>query len=257
MNNLGRYTDDGGGEVTDGFFDARIAETYDEGSARMFAPHVLEPTLDVLEELAHGGRVIEFAVGTGRVALPLAARGLDVCGIELSNAMVAKLREKPGGAELRVVIGDMTTTRVEGEFALAYLVFNTIGNVTDQDGQVEVFRNAAAHLARGGRFVIEIGIPKLRQLPQGERYVVFARDGGYVGVDEYDTVTQLLFSHHYSVRDNGTGELNSTPQRYVWPSELDLMAKLAGMRLESRWADWDRSEFTAESESHVSVYVKG
>ena len=243
-------------DYDDGHFDEAIAATYDEGSSRMFAPEVLEPTLDVLEELARGGRVVEFAVGTGRVALPLAARGLDVSGIELSRAMVAKLREKPGGDALPVIIGDMTSARVEGEFTLAFLVFNTIGNVTNQDGQVEVFRNAAAHLESGGHFVIEIGVPRLRKLAPGDKYVVFARDGGYVGVDEYDTVTQLLFSHHYSVRDDGTGELNSTPQRYVWPSELDLMAKLAGMTLESRWEDWNRSPFTADSAKHVSVYVK-
>jgi SAM-dependent methyltransferase len=242
--------------MTDGFFDEAIAATYDQGSSRMFAPEVLDPTLDVLEDLARGGRVVEFAVGTGRVALSLAARGLDVSGIELSRAMVAKLREKPGGEALPVVIGDMTSARVDGEFALAFLVFNTIGNVTNQDGQVEVFRNAAAHLVPGGHFVIEIGVPRLRKLAPGDKYVVFARDGGYVGVDEYDTVTQLLFSHHYSVRDDGTGELNSTPQRYVWPSELDLMAKLAGMTLESRWEDWNRSPFTADSPKHVSVYIK-
>ena len=243
-------------DYDDGHFDEAIAADYDEGSEDMFAPEVLEPTLDVLERLAGGGRVLEFAIGTGRVALPLAARGVDVSGIEMSRPMVAQMTAKPGGADLEVVIGDMTKATVEGEFALVYLVYNTIGNVLTQDGQVEVFRNAARHLVPGGRFLVEIGVPSLQRLPEGERFVVFNMQEGYAGVDEYDLVTQQLMSHHLSVRADGSGLVNKTPQRYVWPSELDLMAKLAGMTFESRWADFKGTEFTATSQSHVSVWVK-
>ena len=240
----------------DGYFDEAIAADYDEDVSYMSVPEVLGPTLDVLEDLAGGGRALEFAVGTGRVALPLSARGVPVSGIELSRAMLARLRAKPGGDELPVVVGDMTTATAEGTFSLVYLVFNTIGNVTSQDGQVAAFENAARHLEPGGRFVIELGVPGLRLLTPGERFVAFNVSGGYAGVDEYDTVTQLLTSHHFNVEADGTGRLGSTPQRYVWPSELDLMARLAGMRLEHRWAGWDRAPFTHESTSHVSVWVK-
>lgn len=243
-------------DYDDGHFDEAIAAEYDEGADYMFTPEVLDPTVDTLERLANGGRVLEFAIGTGRVALPLAARGVDVSGIEMSRPMVARLRAKPGGEALPVVIGDMTNARVEGEFSLVFLVFNTIGNVLTQDGQVEVFRNAARHLVTGGRFLIEIGIPKLQRLPEGARYVVFNMVEGYAGVDEYDLVTQQLTSHHLSVRRDGTGVVNKTPQRYVWPSELDLMAKLAGMTLESRWEDFDGTEFTASSRKQVAVWVK-
>ena len=243
-------------DYDDGHFDEAIAAEYDEGSEDMFASEVLEPTVATLERLAGGGRVLEFAIGTGRVALPLAARGVDVSGIEMSRPMVAQMRAKPGGTDLEVVMGDMTRATVEGEFALVYLVYNTIGNVLTQDGQVEVFRNAARHLVPGGRFLIEIGVPSLQRLPEGERFVVFNMQEGYAGVDEYDLVTQRLMSHHLSVRADGSGVVNKTPQRYVWPSELDLMAKLAGMTLESRWEDFSGTEFTATSQSHVSVWVK-
>ena len=242
--------------MDDGFFSEDIAERYDEGVADRFAPEVLGPTVDLLQELAAGGRVLEFAVGTGRVALPLAERGLEVAGIELSDAMIRRLRAKPGGEDLLVVVGDMTNATVEGTFTLVFLVFNTIGNVTSQEGQVAVFANAARHLEPGGRFLVEIGVPKLRQLAPGERFVAFKVSGGYAGVDEYDTVTQLLTSHHFSVEPDGTGRLGSTPQRYVWPAELDLMARLAGMRLENRWSGWNHEPFTDESTSHVSVWVK-
>ena len=243
-------------DYDDGHFDEAIAAEYDEGSEDMFAPEVLAPTVDTLERLAGGGRVLEFAIGTGRVALPLAARGVDVSGIEMSRPMLAQMRAKQGGADLEVVVGDMTKATVEGEFALVYLVYNTIGNVLTQDGQVEVFRNAARHLVPGGRFLVEIGVPSLQRLPEGERFVVFNMQEGYAGVDEYDLVTQRLMSHHLSVRADGTGVVNKTPQRYVWPSELDLMAKLAGMTFESRWEDFSGTEFTATSQSHVSVWVK-
>lgn len=240
--------------MTDGHFDENIASGYDEGVAWMYAPEVLGPTVEFLAGLAGDGRALEFAVGTGRVALALRARGIDVSGIELSQAMVRRLRAKDGGDELDVAVGDMTTTRVAGEFSLVYLVFNTIGNLLTQDEQVECFINAARHLAPGGAFVIEIGVPRLRQLPVGSRLVPFALEDGYVGIDEYDTVTQRLDSHHVSVDPDGRGRHEVMPQRYVWPSEMDLMARIAGLRLAERWADWHRSPFTAESPTGISVW---
>jgi SAM-dependent methyltransferase len=205
--------------------------------------------------------VLEFAVGTGRIAAPLAARGVPVSGIELSKAMAARVPGKPGGEAVKVTIGDMRTTRVPGEFSLVFLVFNTICNVTTQDGQVEVFRNAAAHLRPGGLFLIEVGLPSLRRLPPGQDTVPFAvapdgKGGGYVGFDQYDVVTQQFTSNHVTVFPDGTGRFRRIPFRYVWPSELDLMARVAGMRLKHRWADWDRSELTPESTKHVSVWQK-
>jgi len=240
-----------GGE--DGHFDERVAARYDDSEADMFDQAVVEPTVAFLAGLAGDGGALELAVGTGRIALPLAARGVPVHGIDLSRAMVARLRAKPGGEEIPVTIGDYTTARVDGTFALAYLVFNTIGNVTTQAGQVACFRNAAAHLEPGGCFVIEVGVPALRRLPPGERMRVFGADATHWGIDEYDVVSQEAVSHHFSLRD-GRWELESMPFRYVWPSELDLMAGLAGMRLRERWADWDRSPFTSESRKHVSVW---
>ncbi len=240
--------------MRDNYFDGEVAERYDEGSAEMFAPEVLGPTVDVLADLAAGRPALELAIGTGRVALPLAARGVAVSGIALSEAMVAQLRDKPGGEAIEVVVGDMTDARVEGAFGLAYLVFNTIGNVTTQDDQVAVFDNAARHLEPGGRFVVEVGVPSLRRLPPGDRFVVFEHTDGHVGIDEYDTVTQQMWSHHYSSDDATSYRRGSTPFRYVWPAELDLMARLAGLSLESRWASWDRAPFTSESTSHVSVW---
>jgi SAM-dependent methyltransferase len=242
--------------MSDGVFDEAVAHSYDDDVAEMFAAEVLGPTVDFLEACAGATSALEFAVGTGRVALALKERGVAVSGLEMSRAMVQRLRAKPGGEDLPVVIGDMTSTHVEGEFGLVYLVFNTIGNLLTADEQVACFRNAAAHLDGGGLFVIEIGLPQLRKLPVGERFVAFKVDGGYAGIDEYDVVDQLLTSHHFNVNADGTGGLFETPQRYVWPSELDLMARLAGMRLRERWADFHRNPFTAESTSHVSVYEK-
>jgi len=242
--------------VRDNYFDTDIATGYDEGSAEMFADDVLGPTVDFLAGLADGRPALELAVGTGRVAIPLAERGVHVHGIELSAAMVAQLEAKPGGAAVDVTIGDMTSTRVEGRFWLAYLVFNTIGNVTTQDDQIACFQNAADHLAPGGVFVIEVGVPVLRRLPPGERFAVFNHTDEHVGIDEYDTATQLMWSHHYSSDDGTTYHRSSVPFRYVWPAELDLMARLAGMRLRERWADWDRSPFTSDSLKHVSVWEK-
>lgn len=242
----------------DEIWDADAARRYDTPGTGMFATDVLDPAVDRLAELAAGGRVLEFAVGTGRVAVPLAQRGVAVTGIELSRPMVEQLRTKIDDATLPVVIGDMASARAAGEYALVYLVFNTIGNLLSQAEQVECFRNAARHLVPGGRFVIELTVPELRRLPPGQQALVFHSEPGYLGVDTYDVVRQQLVSHHFEF-DEASGRkalLFRTPQRYVWPAELDLMGELAGFELESRHADWTGSEFTAESSSHVSVYRK-
>ena len=239
----------------DGYFGEDVAERYDDGSWEMFSPEVLEPTVDLLAELARGGRALELGIGTGRVALPLADRGVEVRGIDLSQAMVAKLREKPGGDRIPVEIGDFASTRVDGTFTLAYLVFNTINNLTTQDEQVACFRNAAAHLEPGGCFLIEVGVPQLRRLPPGETFHVFAASETHWGFDEYDVANQGLVSHHFTLRD-GQIARRSIPFRYVWPAELDLMAELAGMRLRDRWSGWQREPFTSESRKHISVWEK-
>jgi len=222
----------------------------------MFGPAVLDPVVDFLAGLAREGRALELGIGTGRVALPLAERGVSVHGIDLSEEMVARLRAKPGGAEIGVTIGDFATTRVDGTFSLAYVVFNTIGNLTTQDAQVACFQNVAAHLEPDGCFVIELGVPELRRLPPGERLVIFDRSETHVGIDEYDVAEQGLVSHHYSRREDGSFEAASLPFRYVWPAELDLMARLADMTLRERWSDWNREPFTSESTKHVSVWQK-
>lgn len=238
-------------------FGEDVAARYDETTGSRSSPEVLGPTVDVLAELAGDGRALELAVGTGRVALPLAARGVPVSGIELSSAMVERLRAKDPDGVVDVTMGDMATTVVDGSFRLVYLVFNTIGNLTTQDQQVACFANAAAHLEPGGCFVIEVGVPNLRHLPPGDDARVFSHAPGYVGYDRYtDPVAQQAVSHHFVANESGIGEVR-TPFRYVWPSELDLMARLAGLTLRHRWADWDRSPFTADSTSHVSVWRKG
>jgi SAM-dependent methyltransferase len=239
----------------DGYFDDRVAATYDESSAAMFDPAVLGPTVDLLADLVGGGRALELGIGTGRVALPLAARGVPVAGIELSRAMIRQLRAKPGGDAIDVTIGDLATTRVEGSFSLVYLVYNTIMNLTSQAAQIACFRNAAAHLAPGGRFVIEVDVPQLQRLPPGETLQVFDAADDHWGIDEIDVVTQRLVSHHVWIVD-GRAERISMPFRYVWPAELDLMAEIAGMRLRDRWGGWDRAPFTAESRDHVSVWER-
>ncbi|MGQ0433480.1 MAG: class I SAM-dependent DNA methyltransferase [Microthrixaceae bacterium] len=222
----------------------------------MFAVEVLEPTVDLLAELAGDGAALELAIGTGRVALPLAARGVPVSGIELSTAMAERLAAKDVEQRIDVTIGDMATTRVSGTFRLVYLVFNTIANLTTQDQQVACFANAAAHLEPGGCFLIEVVVPDLRRLPPGEDARVFTHAPGYVGYDRYtDLVAQQATSHHFVAGGSGVREL-TTPFRFVWPSELDLMARLAGLSLRNRWAGWDRSPFTGESTSHVSIWEK-
>ena len=237
------------------YFGEDVAARYDESSADMFDPAVLEPAVDLLEELAGDGAALELGIGTGRIALPLAQRGVPVHGIDLSEAMVAQLRAKPGGEDIPVAIGDFATTTVEGTFSLAYVVFNTIGNLTTQDAQVACFENVAAHLEPGGCFVIELGVPGLRTLPPGERFRVFDFGESHVGIDEYDVANQGLISHHFSPAE-GKWELVSMPFRYVWPAELDLMARLAGMTLRERWSGWKQEPFTSESTKHVSVWEK-
>ena len=233
-----------------------VAARYDESSGPMFDPDVLGRTVDVLAEFTGHGAALELAVGTGRVALPLAARGVPVSGIELSDAMAGKLRAKDAEGRVAVTIGDMATTRVDGSFRLVYLVYNTIGNLTTQARQVACFANAAAHLEPGGCFLVEVGVPDLRRLPPGEDARVFSHAPGYVGYDRYtDLVAQQATSHHFVADGSAVRELR-TPFRYVWPSELDLMAQLAGLSLRHRWAGWDGSAFTGDSTSHVSVWEK-
>jgi SAM-dependent methyltransferase len=237
------------------YFGEHVAERYDESSADMFDPAVVEPVVDFLEELAGEGAALELGIGTGRIALPLAQRGVPVYGIDLSEAMVAQLRAKPGGEEIPITIGDFATTRVDGAFAVAYLVFNTIGNLTTQDAQVACFQNVAAHLEPGGCFVIEVGVPGLRRLPPGETFHVFDFSESHVGIDEYDVANQGLISHHFSP-SGGKWERLSMPFRYAWPAELDLMARIAGMTLRERSSGWQREPFTSESTRHVSVWEK-
>jgi SAM-dependent methyltransferase len=239
----------------DGYFDERVAARYDESSAEMFDREAVGPVVDLLVELAGSGRALELGIGTGRIALPLAQRGVPVHGIDLSEAMVARLRAKPGGGDIRVTIGDFVTTTMGGTFSLAYLVFNTIFNLTTQEAQVACFRNAAAHLAPGGCFVIEAGVPDLQRLVPGENIRAFRVSESRWGFDEYDVATQRLTSHHLEVVD-GRLERVSVPFRYAWPAELDLMARLAGMRLRERWSGWKREPFTSDSRQHVSIWEK-
>lgn len=236
------------------YFGEDVAAHYDADTAAALEPADLERAVGVLAELAGDGAALELAIGTGRVALPLAACGVPVWGIELSAAMVEQLRAKPGGDRIPVILGDMATARAEGAFRLVYLVYNTIGNLTTQEQQVACIVNAAAHLEPGGCFVIENTVPDLRRLPPGEDARVFAHAPGYVGFDRYtDLVAQQAVSHHFVAGEDGVREVR-TPFRYVWPAELDLMARLAGMALRHRWAGWDRSPFTGDSTSHVSVW---
>jgi SAM-dependent methyltransferase len=239
----------------DGYFDEHIAATYDDSEGEMFDSGVIGQTVDLLAELARDGRALEFGIGTGRIALPLAQRGVTVHGIDMSKAMVERLRAKPGGKDIDVTIGDFSTTSVEDSFSLAYLVFNTIMNLTTQTAQVACFRNAAAHLEPGGCFVIEVGVPGLQRLPPGETIHAFHVSETRWGFDEYDVATQAMTSHHFKIVD-GRAEAFAVPFRYAWPSELDLMANMAGMRLHERWSAWKREPFTSDSRKHVSVWEK-
>ncbi len=254
----GTYVGGVSDDPSDGWFGESVAAGYD-GTDDL---HEIARTADLLADLAGAGPALELAIGTGRIAAPLARLGVPVHGIELSKAMAARIAGKPGAERVSVTIGDMTSTRVPGEFTLAYLVFNTINNVTTQAGQVACFVNAAAHLQAGGHFVVEVGVPALRRLPPGQDVVPFGvapdpSGGGYVGFDRYDTATQQFTSNHVTIDGAaGTGRFRTIPFRYVWPSELDLMARIAGLQLSHRWADWDRTPFTADSTRHVSIWTK-
>lgn len=237
------------------YFGPEVAPSYDEDSADMFTPERVDPAVDLLASLAGSGRALELGIGTGRLALPLSRRGVPVHGIDLSEAMVDQLRDKPDNEEVGTTIGDFATTQVEGSFSVAYLVFNTIMNLTTQDEQVDCFRNAAAHLEPGGRFVVEVGVPGLRRLPEGQNAVPFHVSDTRLGFDLYDTATQYMSSHHVWLADGQSRHL-SIPFRYVWPAELDLMARIAGMRLVHRWEDWKATPFTERSGQHVSVWEK-
>jgi len=238
----------------DEIWDVDTAQRYDTPGTGMFAPEVLTPTVERLAELAGGGRALEFAIGTGRVAVPLAERGVSVTGIELSRPMLDQLRTKADEATIPVIVGDMATTVAPGEYTLVYLVFNTIANLLTQAEQVACFRNAARHLVPGGRFVIELWVPELRKLPPGQPATVFHSEPGYIGLDTYDVLHQHVVSHHFTFDESRHARLDRTPHRYIWPAELDLMAELAGFELETRHADWAGADFTADSRSHVSVY---
>ena len=235
-------------------WDVEAAQRYDTPGSGMFAPEVLRPTVDRLAQLAGDGQAIEFAIGTGRVAIPLAERGVPVTGIELSQPMIDLLRTKVDEATITVLVGDMATTVAPGEYTLVYLVFNTISNLLTQAEQVECFRNAARHLTPGGRFVIELWVPDLRRLPPGQPATVWHSEPGYIGLDAYDVLHQHVVSHHFRFDESTEARLFRSPHRYIWPAELDLMAQLAGFQLEARHADWTGAEFTAESRSHVSIY---
>ena len=241
--------------VAETHFDERIAQRYQTLWPEIFDPAVVEPAVSFLADLARAGPALELGIGTGRIALPLSRRGVRVHGIELSPAMVAQLQTHPGAAEIGVTTGDFATARVNETFTLAYLLCNTITNLTTQDEQVECFRNAAAHLAPGGCFVIENYIPELQRLPPGQTVYLFTASAAHVGYEEYDIGAQIAISHHTWVID-GAVESFASPHRYVWPAELDLMARLAGMALRERWAGWDRTPFTSESRKHISVWEK-
>jgi len=239
----------------DGYFGERVAASYDDPSDRMFRPEAIDPAVNLLAELAGSGRALELAIGTGRIGLPLSRRGVPVHGIELSKAMAARLRRKRGGEAIAVTIGDMATTRVDGAFTVVYLVFNTINNLTRQETQVACFRNVAEHLAPGGCFVIETNVPPLRHLPPGQDFLGYRAGPGEIVSYSFDHATQNYRGHYVEFTD-GPGEYRTIPFRYAWPSELDLMAQLAGLRLRHRWADWNREPFTTDSRSHVSVWEK-
>ena len=235
-------------------WDTPAAASYDTPGAGMFAPEVVAPAVDRLVQLADGGRALEFAIGTGRVAVPLHERGVAVAGIEFSEPMIEQLRRKVDAREIPVVCGDMATAQATGRYALVYLVYNTISNLQTQAEQVECFRNAARHLSPGGHFVIELWVPELRKLPPGQEAVVWRVESGYIGLDTYDVLNQHVVSHHIGMGEGAEAKLFRSRHRYIWPSELDLMAQLAGFELETRHADWVGTEFTGESQLHVSVY---
>lgn len=238
----------------DEIWDQDAAERYDTEDEGMFAPEVLGPTVERLAQLAEGGRALEFAIGTGRVAVALSRRGVPVAGIELSEPMIGRLRTKADESTIPVVVGDMATARAPGSFQLVYLVYNTISNLLTQAEQIECFRNAARHLGSGGRFVIELWVPELPPRPPAAQVVVYHDEPGYLGMDTFDVVNQQIVSHHFRFDESKQARLTRSPHRYIWPAELDLMARIAGFELESRHGDWSGGDFTASSSSHISVY---
>jgi SAM-dependent methyltransferase len=237
------------------YFDERIAKSYEARWPELFEPAAIDPVVAYLAGLAGDGAALELGTGTGRIAIPLSRRGVPVHGIDLSPEMLAELRAQPGSQGIGVTEGDFATTRVEGTFRLAYLLRNTIMNLTTQDAQVACFKNVAAHLEPGGCFLIEVIVPALQRLPPGGTVRAFALTPTHLGFDEFDVASQGLISHHYTVVD-GRWEVSSLPFRYVWPAELDLMARLAGMTLRERWGGWRREPFTSDSTSHVSVWER-
>jgi SAM-dependent methyltransferase len=237
-------------------FGEDVAARYDESSTDMFDPAVVDPAVDFLARLAGQGAALELGIGTGRIALPLAQRGIEVHGIDLAEEMVARLRAKPGGDRIPVTIGDFATTKVDGTFKVVYVVYNTIQNLTTQDAQVACFQNVADHLEPGGCFVIEVGLPDLQRLPFGETVRPFALSANHLGFDTYDIANQGLISHHYTRNPDGTFTSSWGSFRYVWPSELDLMARLSGMAPRERWSDWNREPFTSTSEKLVAVWER-
>jgi SAM-dependent methyltransferase len=242
--------------MPENYFDQRIAESYRAKWPALFEPAAIDPVVGFLTELAGSGAALEFGIGTGRIAIPLARRGIRVHGIDLSPDMVAQLRAQPGSAGIGVTIGDFAVAKVGAAFRVAYLLRNTITNLTSQDAQVDCFRNAAAHLEPGGCFVIEVYIPELQRLPPGETIHAFTVTPDHLGFEEYDIATQVAVSHHYWV-SGGRLETFSAPFRYVWPAELDLMARLAGLTLRERWSDGARTPFTSDSRNHISVWQRG
>jgi SAM-dependent methyltransferase len=241
--------------VPQNIFTGPVAEGYDLGSQEMYEPPVLEPTVDFLADAARGGAALEFGIGTGRVALPLSQSGVEVHGIDISADMVAQLRAKPGADAIGVTVGDFATTRAPGTFSLVYLVYNAISNLTTQDEQVQCFQNAARHLVPAGRLVIELWVPDLQRLPPGAIALPFEVSASHLGFDELDVATQQGVSHHYFIAGDRVARFDS-PFRYVWPAELDLMARIAGLTRRERWADWDHSPFTSESRKHISVWER-
>jgi SAM-dependent methyltransferase len=244
--------------LTEDYFAGPVAREYATRWADLFEPSVIEPAVAFLTARAGKGPVLELGIGTGRLALPLSRRGLRVHGIELSPDMVDELRREPGADAIAVTIGDFATSPIDdgaAAFSLAFLVRNTIMNLTTQDRQVACFRNVAAHLVQGGRFVMEVLVPELRRLPPGDSVRAFAADRVHVGIDRYEFATQDVVSWHAWLQESGI-QTFAAPFRYVWPGELDLMARLAGMERCERWADWDETPFTSESRSHISVWEK-
>jgi SAM-dependent methyltransferase len=238
----------------------KVEETYDQRCADVYDQwfgYFDEAAVDVLAELAGGGRALELGIGTGTVALPLAARGVEVHGIDVSPEMVAALRGKPGGDALPVTIGDFADVCVEGEFSLVYVVYNTLFALQTQEEQVRCFHNVAARLAPGGAFVVEAFVPDFAQLSAGQGVRLLHMTDDRVGIRafQHDPVRQKLKSRHVVFNESGV-RLFPVEVRYAWPPELDLMARLAGLRLRERWGDWRRGEFGAKSEKHVSVYER-